>query len=179
MRRCEQCGLSVGDAATFCPVCGAGADSLVSTASAAPASDAVQSGVSAAAPPVGHDDGTSRSHEDAVPGHPHEASLLMSEAGHLEKTDPGRAAALYRDAILCSLEATEDPLEQADVRRDLLRTFDRLSLVLKREGLPEEALEQIDSAASLGLLDCRDQGIKGHRDAMKKRRVSLRRALDR
>ena len=42
----------------------------------------------------------------------------------------------------------------------------------------DRALEEIDSAASLGLLDCQDHGIKGHREALKKRRESLRRALN-
>ena len=60
----------------------------------------------------------------------------------------------------------------------LLLSFDRLSLLLKRAGLPAEALEEIDCAASLGLLDCRDHGIKGHREALRKRRDSLRHALD-
>ena len=102
----------------------------------------------------------------------------MLDAERFEKSDPARSAALYRDAILGLLEAAADPLEHEGVRRDLLQIFDRLSLVLKREGLPAEALEEIDCAASLGLLDCQDYGIKGHREALKKRRESLRRSLD-
>jgi hypothetical protein len=51
-------------------------------------------------------------------------------------------------------------------------------VVLKRAGLSAEALEEIDCAASLGLLDCQDQGIKGHREALRKRRESLRRSLE-
>ena len=106
-----------------------------------------------------------------------DAALPMHEAGDLEKTDPERAVTLYRESILRFLEAAADPLDQEPVRHDLLVIFDRLSLVLKREGQPEEALEEIDSAASLGLLDCRDHGIKGHREALTKRRESLRRSL--
>jgi len=106
------------------------------------------------------------------------AALPMREAGEVEKTDPARAVTLYRDSALRLLEAAADPLEHESVRHDLLVIFDRLSLVLKREGHAEEALEEIDSAASLGLLDCRDHGIKGHREALKKRRESLRHALD-
>ena len=102
----------------------------------------------------------------------------MLDAERLEKTDPARSAALYREAILGLLEAAADPLDHEGVRRDLLQIFDRLSLVLKREGLPAEALEEIDCAASLGLLDCQDYGVKGHREALKKRRESLRRSLD-
>ena len=76
------------------------------------------------------------------------------------------------------LEAASDPLDREAVRHDLLVIFDRLSLVLKREGLPKEALEEIDCAASLGLLDCRDHGITGHREALRKRRESLHRVLE-
>jgi hypothetical protein len=85
---------------------------------------------------------------------------------------------LYRDSILNYLEAAADPLDQERVRHDLLVIFDRLSLVLKRGGQPQEALEEIDSAASLGLLDCQDHGVKGHREALKKRRESLQHALN-
>ena len=102
----------------------------------------------------------------------------MLEAEQLEKTDPARSAALYREAILGLLEAAADPLEHEGMRRDLLQIFDRLSVVLKREGLPDEALEEIDCAASLGLLECQDYGIKGHREALKKRGDSLRRSLE-
>ena len=76
------------------------------------------------------------------------------------------------------MESAAEPLDHEGVRRDLLQIFDRLSVVLKRAGLPEEALEEIDCAASLGLLECQDQGIKRHREALKKRRESLQRSLD-
>lgn len=178
MRACEQCGLSIGDAATFCSVCGARADWPAATASAAHEAAAVQSGPSESEPAVREDDGASRGPEDAPARRRREASLPMREAGQYEKTDPARAAALYREAILGLLESAADPLDREDVRHDLLLIFDRLSLVLKREGLPAEALEEIDCAASLGLLDCRDRGTKGHREALGKRRASLGRSLD-
>jgi hypothetical protein len=63
------------------------------------------------------------------------------------------------------------------VRRDVQRVFDRLSLVLKRSGLIDEALEEIDSAAYLGLVDCDDCGTKAQREALVKRRAALRRVL--
>jgi hypothetical protein len=103
--------------------------------------------------------------------------LPAHEAGQYEKSDPGRAAALYRDAILLLLESAADPLDHKGVRHDLLLIFDRLSLLLKRQGLPVEALEEIECAESLGLLDCQDYGVKGHREALRKRRESLQRAL--
>ena len=207
MRACEQCGLSIGDSATFCMVCGARVDPLASpsvaphvassatqvaaqnaTQSAAPdvAQSAVKTGTAAVEQPL------EREAEDVpVEGVPVEdvpqdaasrrlrvAALPMREAGEVEKTDPARAVTLYRDSALRLLEAAADPLDHESVRHDLLVIFDRLSLVLRREGHAEEALEEIDSAASLGLLDCRDHGIKGHREALKKRRESLRHALD-
>ncbi len=73
----------------------------------------------------------------------------MRDAGGREKTDPTHAAELYRAAIVRYLEFTEDPQEREDVRRDLLFIFDRLSLALRRQGLTEEALEEVESAASL------------------------------
>ncbi len=172
MRACEHCGLSIGETATFCTVCGTRVGSPVSTASAVTEAPAAQGGANVAGQVAGRDgrgDHSAPVSEDA--------SLLMSDARECEKSDPARAAALYRDAIVGVLEAAADPLDHEGVRRDLLLGFDRLSLLLKRAGLPAEALEEIECAASLGLLDCTDRGIKGHREALSKRRESLRRAL--
>ena len=185
MRACEQCGLSVGESATFCMVCGARVDPVSRTNVVAPEESATQS-AAASAPKgdagvgeraVGRDVPAEDAPQDATSRRVRDAALPMHEAGDVEKTDPERAVALYRESILRFLEAAADPLDQETVRHDLLVVFDRLSLVLKREGQPEEALEEIESAASLGLLDCRDHGIKGHREALAKRRESLRRAL--
>lgn len=178
MRACAQCGLSVAQTATFCPVCGATAEMLGSPPPAAVDPDPA---------PLDANPGTADVDIPAVPEPPqdgngardlHEVALVLRDAAANEKPDPGQAARLYRAAILSCLEVTDDPLDREDVRRSLLRSFDRLSLVLKREGLPAEALEEVESAASLGLLDCTDRGVKGHREALKKRRVSLRRAAD-
>ena len=94
-----------------------------------------------------------------------------------EATDAARAADLYREAIFACLEATEDPLGSEDVRRDLLCGFDRLSGVLEREGIPAEALDVVDSAASLGLLDGGHEADQEHLDALRDRRESLRHIL--
>jgi hypothetical protein len=101
---------------------------------------------------------------------------LEAEARASEKTDPARAAALYRQAIVTSLEASDDPLAERSARRDVQRMFDRLSLVLKRSGLLDEALEEIDTAAYLGLVDDETCGTKAQRDSLAKRRDALRRA---
>ena len=200
MRACEQCGLSIGDSATFCTVCGARVDqpatAAVATATvAAPEPTLAPDGVEVAAeqavaeppvteqqqavtgPPAAQDVPAADTPQDAMSRRVRDAALPMREAGDVEKTDPERAVALYRESILRFLEAAADPLDQETVRHDLLVVFDRLSLVLKRQGQPEEALEEIDSAASLGLLDCRDRGVKGHREALAKRRESLRHAV--
>lgn len=199
MRACEQCGLSIGDSATFCTVCGARVDPLASRAEAPPAASsatqsaaqnviqvaaqnvtqsAAQSGTAAAEQTLGRDVPVEDVPQDAASRRLSVAAFPMREAGDLETTDPAKAVTLYRDSALRLLEAAADPLDHESVRHDLLVIFDRLSLILKRHGQPEEALEEIDSAASLGLLDCQDHGIKGHREALKKRRESLRRALD-
>jgi hypothetical protein len=193
--------LSIGDTATFCAVCGARAEPAASTeqtpapeareapvlqATEAPGAPAMQAPEEPAMPATAvavaqvpdEVEGRPAVAESAPARRRREASLPMLDAERLEKTDPARSAALYREAILGLLEAAADPLEHEGVRRDLLQIFDRLSVVLKREGLPAEALEEIDCAASLGLLDCQDYGIKGHREALKKRRESLRRSLD-
>lgn len=178
MRVCEQCGLSIGTTSTFCAVCGARAELPTNDA----ASDS-QSGVSPVEPSpnppaVAVRAREARDPDEALLRRVHEAAATAHEAGECEQTEPARAAQLYREAIVRLLEVTDDPLGRDDVRRDLLRIFDRLSLVLKRIGQPEEALEEVDSAASLGLLACQDHGIKAHREALKKRQESLRRAVE-
>jgi hypothetical protein len=172
MRACRQCGLSIGDTATFCPVCGTAADpaeasSATTLPPAAAASDKAVEHV--AEEPHSPDTEASRG---VLVAADHEA-----EARRCEKTDTPRAAALYRQAIVEYLESSEDPLESSLVRRDLQRVFDRLSLVLKRSGLLEEALEEIDSAAYLGLVDGEECGTKARREALSRRRDSLRRTV--
>ena len=95
------------------------------------------------------------------------------EGRRCEKSDPQGAVAFYRQAIVEYLESCAAPLERQDVVGHLVFIFDRLSLVLKRSGERDEALEEIDSAASLGLLD---RGTKSQREALTKRRSALRAA---
>ena len=173
MRACEQCGLSLGDSATFCTVCGARVDPAASPAMAATGASTPQSTPQSAS--MGrrrcatsglrvHDVPAEDAPQDAASRRLRDAALPMHEAGDVEKTDPSRAVALYRESILRLLEAAADPLDHETVRHDLLMIFDRLSLVLKREGQPEEALEEIDSAAvarSARLPGPRDQGASG------------------
>jgi uncharacterized Zn finger protein (UPF0148 family) len=197
MRACKECGLSIGDAATFCPVCGTIAQPWEASPTTTPppahvtrervaevpAEEAPREEVlPVEAPP-----------EVAVPEEvpPEEAhapdaeasrGVLAaadheSEARRCEKTDAPRAAALYRQAIVEYLDSSADPLASPSVSRDVQRLFDRLSLVLKRSALNEEALEEIDSATYLGLVDDEDCGTKAHREALSKRRDTLRRAV--
>ncbi len=164
MRVCKQCGLSIGVMATFCPVCGALADP----------EDVSPAARTDEAPPAGSEETSSPN--EATPPAALTASDLESAAHECEKADPSRAAALYRQAVVAYLESSDDPLASPSVRRDVQRIFDRLSLVLKRAGLLPEALEEIESAAYLGLVDdgC---GTKAQREALMKRRAALRRAL--
>jgi hypothetical protein len=169
MRLCTQCGLSIGETSTFCPVCGAIADPVeaapATTPTPAPVTPSATTPTPAPAP-------AAEAPRDALTD-----ADLESEARGCEKTDPARAAALYRQAIVEYLDSDDDPLGGPSARRDVQRLFDRLSLVLKREGLIDEALEEIDSAAYLGLVDDEQCGTKAQRDALVKRRDALRRAV--
>jgi len=172
MRACQQCGLSISDLATFCQVCGTVADPGGASPATMPPLASVASDQAVEILP---EEVRSPSAE-ASRGVP-VASDHESEARRCEKTDAPRAAALYRQAIAEYLESSQEPLDSRSVRRDVQRAFDRLSLVLKRGGLIEEALEEIDSAAYLGLVDSDDCGTKARREALVKRRAALRRVL--
>ncbi len=168
MRTCKQCGLSIGDTATFCPVCGALADpdpvrpeAVLQPVAPRPAAPMPEPKAPAPEP-------TAPASEQPLD--------LATKARACEKADPARAATLYRQAIVERLDSSDDLLTDRSLRRDVQHHFDRLSLVLKREGRLEEALEEIDAAAYLGLVDD-DTGTKAQRDALVKRRDALRRAL--
>ncbi len=167
MRACVQCGLSIGDTATFCQVCGtpvqpAAAPEAVAEAAVSPGA------VTAVA---------DETPEDVLSRRMNEVLRLLQVASGCESTDAARAADLYREAICGCLDATEDPLGSDEVRRNLLRGFDRLSCVLQREELPAEALEVVDSAASLGLFESPQDADREHLDALRDRRESLRHLL--
>jgi len=172
MRACQHCGLSIGTTATFCPVCGTLADPGEASPATTPA------------PVLAASDRAVEVLPEEVPSRSAEpsrgvrvASGHESAARRCERTDAPRAAALYRQAIVQYLESSEDPLDDPVACRDLQRLFDRLSLVLKRSGLIEEALEEIDSATYLGLVDGDGRGTKARREALIKRRGALRRAM--
>jgi hypothetical protein len=106
-----------------------------------------------------------------------EIAALLEFGGRCEEANPARAAVVYGEVVVACLEITDDPLGIEPVRRDLLRGFDRLSFVLERQGLPEEALAVVDDAASLGLLDGEDGVAAPQRGALRDRREGLRRIL--
>ena len=106
-----------------------------------------------------------------------EIAALLEFAGRCEEVNAARAAGVYGEVIVGCLDITDDPLGAEPVRRDLLRGFDRLSFVLERQGLPEEALAVVDDAASLGLLDGEDGVAASQRGALRDRREGLRRIL--
>jgi hypothetical protein len=78
--------------------------------------------------------------------------------------------ALYRQSIHRFLDLDEGMLDSAQARRALLFVFDRLSDLLQSGGQHEEALEAVEWATSLGLLDDDDVATKSHRDALRRRR---------
>jgi hypothetical protein len=161
--------LSIGDTATFCQVCGTPAEPAATVPAVEPA---------VTAPAVGPA-GVEAVPEDALCRCTAEVSGLLRDGSACEATDAAGAAGLYRAAIFACLEATEDPLGSEDLRRDLLCGFDRLSGVLEREGIPAEALDVVDSAAALGLLEGGHEADREHLDALKDRRESLRHILHR
>jgi len=107
-----------------------------------------------------------------------DALTLAAEARAREKSEPAAAAALYRRAIESLLGACDAPLEERRVLRELPGAFNRLTIVLKGMGLDAEALGEIESAASLGLLDRDDCGRKADREALRHREARLRERLD-
>ena len=103
-----------------------------------------------------------------------EAAELLGLAHACEKDEPPEAVALYERAIGLLLSCSGAPLDEQAVRRELPRAFNRLSLVLKNAGRDGEALEAVERAAGLGLLERADCGRKADRDALRKRADRLR-----
>ena len=215
MRACVQCGLSIGETATFCQVCGTRFDAAaaIDTLEATQVSEGPQAGpdtdpgadrwadaeacepgaelvADIGAEPiasVGSEldaDTTAQSASEPEPSTRDRKlaaiAVLLESASGFEAADVSRAAALYQEAILSCLDAAGDPdgATAVDyVDQELLRGFDGLSSLLERSGLAEEALEVVDDAAALGLLDDGDVAASGHRDALRVRREDLRRGL--
>jgi hypothetical protein len=272
VQACVQCGLSIGDLATFCPVCGTPVGDGVAVAIAAEAGAPLASGLEPeldeslepdaresepamqpepeqaaapvtelesdsrhasdanaefahldAAPVIGHgaildadpEAGSAELVSELVGGHkaqtgaeleapeaeepadaeepepakveesPEQArerriaeiAALLEFAGRCEDVNAARAAAVYGEAIVGCLGVTDDPLSVEPVRTELLHGFDRLSFVLERQGLPEEALAVVDDAASLGLLDGENGAAAPQRGVLRDRREGLRHVL--
>jgi hypothetical protein len=102
------------------------------------------------------------------------AAELLRGAAAFEKTEPERAAALYREAIDALLACGPAPLDERAVRHDLPLAFNRLTLVLKGLGREAEALDEIERAASWGIPERADCGRKSDRDALRNRARRLR-----
>lgn len=103
-----------------------------------------------------------------------EAAEALTRARGNEKAEPDEAVVLYQQAIELLLACAETPLDERAVRHDLPGAFNRLSLVLKNLGRDGEALEAIDRATALGLLERADCGRKSDRDALRNRACRLR-----
>ena len=110
-------------------------------------------------------------------GHLEDASRSLDEARTLEKDDPQQAVERYRQAVESLMAYGESPLDERRVRRDLPMAFNRLTLVLKALGRDVEALEEIDRAAGLGILEREDCGRKADREALRNRSRRLRERL--
>jgi hypothetical protein len=106
-----------------------------------------------------------------------EIAALLEFGSRCEEANPSRAAVVYGEVVVGCLEVSDDPLASEPVRRDLVQGFDRLSFVLERQGLPEEALAVVDDAVALGLLDGEDAMSPPQIGALRDRRENLRRLL--
>ena len=106
-----------------------------------------------------------------------DAARSLDEARTLEKDDPQQAVTRYRQAIESLMACGESPLDERRVRHDLPVAFNRLTLVLKALGREGEALEEIDRAAGLGIIERDDCGRKADREALKNRGRRLRERL--
>jgi hypothetical protein len=103
-----------------------------------------------------------------------EAAGLLRDAAGLEKLEPEQAVALYRKVIENLLSCGPAPLDERAVRRDLPLAFNRLTLVLKGLGRDDEALDELERAASWGIPERADCGRKSDRDALRNRARRLR-----
>jgi ribosomal protein L32 len=103
-----------------------------------------------------------------------DALTLAAEARDREKSEPVDAVALYRRAIEILLEARESALDERRVLHELPGPFNRLTMLLKGMGRDVEALDEVERAASLGLLERADCGRKADRDALRNRAARLR-----
>jgi hypothetical protein len=151
MRACRQCGLSIGAAATFCPVCSAVAEPEEAPPTTGPSRASAERERAVGNRAENVRPRTSQTSSGVSVAADHEA-----QARRCEGTDTRRSVALYRQAIVELLESSEDPLGSESVRRDLQRIFARLSLVLQRSGQMDDAAEEIESAAYLGLVVAAD-----------------------
>jgi hypothetical protein len=115
--------------------------------------------------------------DDALERKMAEIAALLEFGSRCEDANPARAAVVYGEVVVGCLEVSDDPLASEPVRRDLVQGFDRLSFVLERQGLPEEALAVVDDAVALGLLDGEDAVSPPQVGSLRDRRENLRRLL--
>ena len=138
---------------------------------------AAEHGLHVTAPAVAAFHDAKRKRRERLDGRLEEAAGLLREARPLERSDPQQAVTLYRKAVEGLLACGETPLDERRVRRDLPLAFNRLSLVLEGTGCGPEALDEVDRAASLGLLERADCGRKSDREALRNRGRRLRERL--
>ena len=137
MRACKQCGLSIGDTATFCPVCGTVADQgEASPTTTPPVSVASHQAVEVPAEEVRPRSERPRAASSSPPTmSPRHVAAQDGRATRGSALSSGHHRVTWSQAR----SATASPC--AATWRDV---FNRLSLVLKRSDLSEEALEEIN-----------------------------------
>jgi len=106
-----------------------------------------------------------------------DALTIAAEARAREKDDADGAVALYRRTVEILLAARDGAPDERRVLHELPGPFNRLTIVLKGMGRDAEALDEVERAASLGLLERADCGRKADRDALRNRGARLRERL--
>lgn len=97
------------------------------------------------------------------------ASEKSSMAMRLERDNPEKAISLYRESITINFEAIVILSEQFDYR-NFPYLYNRLTLLLERFGMIEEALKEIKKYEAL---PCHGMGSKSERESIEKRKERL------
>lgn len=97
------------------------------------------------------------------------ASNKVHEAMRVEKDQPEKAVRLYREAITLKKKIAEQ-FPDYWCWRDFPYMYNRLTFVLERLGLHEEAIKEIKVYETL---PCQDKGVKTDRQAIEKRKARL------
>ena len=101
------------------------------------------------------------------------ASATVSDAHGLEKTDPHKAVAMYREGLAVNVAVYEEELRGPKKSRQpshIHYAYNRLTMLLEKLGRGAEALKELEDHDAL---DLPPEGPRADLDAMEKRRERL------